>query len=90
MKILDPVVLVGEGQYNLHSMKAVTVTESFKGLDKDIRNCENIETYNKNDCKTRLYVENLRQECGCLPLHLLLSKKVLNRIFFKHFHIIQI
>ena len=32
------------------------------------------ETY--DDCKTRLYIEHLKQECGCLPLSLRLSEKV--------------
>ena len=72
--LLDPVVLFGEGQYNLHSTKEISVTESFMGLDRDIRKCQNIETY--EGCKTRLYIKHLRQECGCLPLSLKLSEKV--------------
>ncbi len=44
------------------------------GLDKETRKCQNIETY--DDCKTRLYIEHLKQECGCLPLSLRLSGKV--------------
>ena len=44
------------------------------GLDKDTRHCQNIETY--DDCKTRLYIEHLRQECGCLPLSLRLIGEV--------------
>ena len=43
------------------------------GLDKDTRKCQ-IETY--DDCKTRLYIEHLRKECGCLPLSLRLSGEV--------------
>ena len=74
VKFLDPVRLFGEGQYNLNNMKEISVTDSFLGLDRDTRNCQNIETY--NDCKTRLYVETLRSECGCLPLSLKLSEKV--------------
>ena len=81
--ILDPVGLFGEGQFNLHSMKEISVTDSFMGLDKDTRNCQNIETY--DDCKTRLHVENLRQECGCLPLSLRLSEKVKYLTSIKHF-----
>ena len=55
-------------------MKETVVTESFMGLDRDIRKCQNFETY--NDCKTQLYIDNMRQECGCLPLSLKLSDKV--------------
>ena len=72
--ILDPVTLYGEGQYNLLSLKEIYVTDSFMGLDKETRKCQNIETY--DDCKTRLYIEHLRQECKCLPLSLRLSGKV--------------
>ena len=66
--------LFGEGQYNLLSLKEISVTDSFLGLDRDTRNCQNTETY--NDCKTRLFVENLRSECGCLPLSLKVSDQV--------------
>ena len=55
-------------------MKEISVTDSFMGLDKGTRKCQNIETY--DDCKTRLHVEHLRKECGCLPLSLRLSDKV--------------
>ena len=73
-QILDPVGLLGEGRFNLLSLKEINATDSFMGLHRDTRNCQNIETY--DDCKTRLYIEKLRQECGCLPLSLRLSDKV--------------
>ena len=44
------------------------------GLDRETKNCQNVKDY--DDCKTKSYVENLRQECGCLPLALRLSEKV--------------
>ena len=66
--------LFGEGQYNLNNIKEISVTDSFMGLDRDTRKCQNIETF--DDCKTRLYIEHLRQECRCLPLSLRLSRKV--------------
>ena len=72
--ILDPVRLFGEGQYNLHSMKEVSVTESFLGLNQDSRQCQNIETL--DTCNTRNYFKNLRQECGCLPLSIKMSEEV--------------
>ena len=67
-KLLDPVGLFGEGQYNLHSMKEISVTDSFLGLDREKRNCQTIESL--DDCNTRIHLENLRLECGCLPLSL--------------------
>ena len=66
--------LYGEGQYNFLSLKEISVTESFMGLDRDTIKCQNIESY--NDCKTRLYVRKIRNECGCLPLSLRLSEQV--------------
>ena len=62
---LDPVRLLGEGQYNLNNLKEIVVTESFMGLNKDARNCQSNETF--DDCKTNLYIKNLREQCGCLP-----------------------
>ena len=74
MNLSDPVELSGEGKYNLHSLKEIVATDSFMGLDKDTRNCQNIEAY--EDCKTRHHVENLKQKCGCLPLSLKKLEKV--------------
>ena len=71
--------LFGEGQYNLLSLKEIAVTDSFMGLDREARKCQNIESI--DDCKTRLYVENFKQQCGCLPLSLKLSEKVKLKIF---------
>ena len=71
---LDPVEILEEGQYNFNNLKEISVTDSYMGLDRATRNCQETETYNK--CKTWLHVDNLRQECGCLPLSLKLSEKV--------------
>ena len=64
-------------------MKEISVTDSFMGLDKDTRKCQNIESY--EDCKTRLYAEHLRKECGCIPLSLRLSGEVKYMTSIKHF-----
>ena len=71
---LDPVKLSGEGQYNLHSLQEIAITDSFLGLDGVTRNCQTIETF--EDCKTQLYLETLRDKCGCLPFSINLSDKV--------------
>ena len=63
-----------EGQYNLNNLKEISVTESFMGLDIKTRNCQSIDKY--NECKTMLHLDNLRDECGCLPLSLRLSEEV--------------
>ena len=71
---LDPVKLFGEGLYNLHSLKEITVTDSFLGLDKKITKCQSFETH--HDCNTKVYMRNMMQKCGCLPLSHRLSDKV--------------
>ena len=71
---VDSVRLSEESQYNLHSMKEISVTHSFMGLDRKSRNCQSIETY--YDCITRYYVDNMMQKCGCLPLSHIKSDQV--------------
>ena len=71
---IDPVEIFEEGQYNFLSLKEIVVTDSFMGLDRETKNCQNVEAY--EDCKTQSHIQNLRQECGCLPLALRLSEKV--------------
>ena len=41
----EPVVLVGEGEYNLNVLTDIKVTESYLGLDQNIRKCQNQEPY---------------------------------------------
>ena len=55
-------------------MKESLVTDSFMGLDRDNRKCQTVENY--DDCKTNLHVNNLKKECGCLPLSLRLFEEV--------------
>ena len=64
--ILDPETLPGEGEYNLNILKEVKVTDSFMGLDEVVRGCQNQEHY--IDCTTKTFIEDMRQQCGCLPL----------------------
>ena len=66
--------IVEEGEYNLNNLKEISVTDSFMGLDRDTIHCQNVEAY--ENCKTQSHIENLKQECGCLPLSLRLSEKV--------------
>ena len=71
---LDEVSLSGEGSYNLNILKEIKVTESFNGLDEEIKKCQNVETY--NECTTRNYIYQFKRKCGCLPLAIRLSDKV--------------
>ena len=70
---LDPVEIFEEGQYNLNNLKEISVTQSFMKLNSIIRNCQNNEKYDK--CRS-IKIENIRQECGCLPFSLRFSEEV--------------
>ena len=70
----EPVKLVGEGEYNLNVLKEIQVTESYLGLDQDIRNCQNEESLFK--CGTREYIETFLAECRCLPFNIRQTDKV--------------
>ena len=67
-------MLIGEGDYNLNVLKEVEVTDSYLGLDLDIRKCQNEEPF--DNCTTRQYINTIIQECGCLPLNMILSNEV--------------
>ena len=71
----------GEGEYNLNALKEIEVTDSFLGLDQDVRECQNEEPF--YNCTTRHYIDSLLRDCGCLPFNLRLSEKVLNRTQIK-------
>ena len=64
----------GEFEFNLQNLKEINVSDSFLTLDVDSRKCQHIETY--NDCKTRLYIKNMKQKCGCLTLSHIMSEEV--------------
>ena len=66
--------MLGEGEYNLNVLKESEVTESFVGLSKEDRKCQDEESYAK--CTTRHYIENFRKKCGCLPLSISLNDSV--------------
>ena len=65
---LEPVVLIGEGLYNLNSLKEIQVTDSYLELDEDVRGCQTTKPY--YNCTTRIYFDKMLQKCGCLPLPL--------------------
>ena len=69
---LEPVKLIGEGEYNLNVLKESIATDSYLGLDQNIRKCQNEESlYN---CTTRKYIDTLLDQCGCLPLNIKIDK----------------
>ena len=73
--------LFGEGEYNLNSLIEIEVSESYLGLSKEVRDCQNWEPF--YNCTTRHYRENFLMQCDCLPLNIRLSYKV--QLERKHF-----
>ena len=69
--ILEQVVLVGEGEYNLNALKVIEVTESYIGMDNGCQNGESLQ-----DCATNHFVGKVLEQCGCLPFNIRLSEKV--------------
>ena len=72
--ITEPVKLIGEGSYNLNDLKEIDVTDSFLGLNQEIRGCQNEESH--DTCVTRVHRDTLLKQCGCLPFNMRLSDKV--------------
>ena len=66
--------LRGEGEYNLNALTEIEVTDSYLGLDQDLRKCQNEEPF--YNCTTRKHMVTIMEECGCLPIHMKLSNKV--------------
>ena len=63
-------------------------TESFLGLDEDVRGCQIKETYSQ--CTTRIYKETALEQCGCLPKPISFLSGVYNKHFFVSLFIIDL
>ena len=72
--IAEVVKLVGEGEYNLDSLKEIKVTDSYLGLDQEERGCQNEEAI--DNCTSRQYHNTILGKCRCLPLNMRASHKV--------------
>ena len=44
------------------------MTEDFLRLKKDVKDCQNDESY--DDCKTKEYIDALWKACQCLPFNI--------------------
>ena len=64
----EPLLLIGEGEYNLNALKEIKVTDSYLGLDQGTRECQIDEPF--YNCTTRHFVDTILKECGCLPPNL--------------------
>ena len=72
--------LTGEGQYNINALKEIEATDSFLSLDDETRGCR-ISDESHDDCTTRLYMDNMRQKCGCLPFSIASQEEVVLELF---------
>ena len=76
---LEPVQLIGEGEYNLNILNEIKITESYMGLDQNFRKCQNKESF--DSCTTKEYHDSVLDHCGCLPFNIRLSNKVISASF---------
>ena len=70
----EPFSLIGEGEYNLNVLKEIKATDSYLGLDQDVKKCQNDEPL--FNCTTRKFIKAILEECKCLPSSLGLTDKV--------------
>ena len=67
-------MLIGEGKYNLNTLKEIKATDAYVGLGEDVTNCQNEEPFFK--CTSRQRIAAYKRECSCLPFSVRLSNKV--------------
>ena len=80
---------MGEGEYNLNALTAVEITDSYLGLDQNIRKCQNEEPY--QNCTSRRYHDTFLGQCGCLPFYMITNnKKVLSQEYYECYMLVQL
>ena len=75
--LLEPLIIRGEGEYNLNIVKEEKGTDSFLAMSSDVTKCQEIIEH--QDCTTKVYEDAMKKNCQCLPFHLRMTKFV---IFF--------
>ena len=55
-------------EYNLNALNEIRTTDSFLSMNKDLRKCQGLETF--DECLDRNFLSNLQEACKCLPLSL--------------------
>ena len=67
--------MIGAAKYNLNGLKEIKVTESYLGLQPNVRGCQNEkELYN---CTTKYYKDTMLEHCGCIPLDIAIEINVI-------------
>ena len=85
--MIEPLQLVGEGEYNLNVLKEIKVTESYLGLDSVVTGCQTRESF--DNCTTRMYRQTFIDQCKCLPFDIRLSNEVSHLLFTKLYLILS-
>ena len=67
-------MFTGSGEYRLDAFAEIKVTDSYLGLDENVRECQNQESF--YECTTRNYLDTCVKQCGCLPANIKSSNKV--------------
>ena len=82
---IEPLILFGEGSYALSSVKEIDVTDSFIGLDDDIKLCQNEETV--EDCSAKDLLKKGLDKCRCTPYRMRnYTKEVLCQKLYVYLH----
>ena len=66
--VLEPLKMVGEGEYNVNVLSEIKASESYLGLDKSVIECQDHEPL--FNCTTRRYHDRSLSLCECLPVNL--------------------
>ena len=64
----EPLIRFGEGNYALTDVKEIDTTDAFLKLGEEIRDCQNVETY--QECQTKYYIKMGLEKCNCTPYQL--------------------
>ena len=72
--ILEPNMMIGEGDYNLNTIQEIKATESYLRLDQKVTGCQTADSY--QSCFTRNYIGKLVKTCDCLPLSMAINETV--------------
>ena len=60
--------MYGGGVFKMFAVQETKVTENFKKLRQDQRNCQFMETF--EDCMNKHLIKNIMENCNCLPYEL--------------------
>ena len=66
--LVAPESMYGGGVYSFESVKEIAVTNNFKSLRKDQKQCQSIDTFEK--CTTDQLMMKIKQNCNCYPYEL--------------------